>query len=322
MNAGVVKTLGVNGEPQGTKVVLASSFVGGPRCMDQLYQDAMALVREFGPPCLFIIMTVNPKWRELVRVIGELEDAINYPTIVARFFKLKVKALMKVLLELKQLGVVVCYFLTIEFQKRGMPHRHLMLTLSKDSTPDTPEKIDAIVTAELPDPDEEPDLHKIITWHRNNGQVFRKGLNVYNNTNVVPHNKYLQANNNETKAFLDARCVSAPKASWQLFQFELTARSPAVQRLSLHEANRKSLTPQLLEPNATDKQREKAEQTTLTQFFKLNAENKRGLFKNARDYYYHEIPNHFSWDTTVNDWIPQTKMMTTVVELLFGMDRA
>ena len=35
------------------------SFTGSPRHMQQLYQDAMAIVRKHGRPDLFIIMTCN-----------------------------------------------------------------------------------------------------------------------------------------------------------------------------------------------------------------------------------------------------------------------
>jgi hypothetical protein len=48
----------------GTRVVLPSSFIGGPRQMWQLYYDAMALVRYCGKPDLFITMTANPNWEE------------------------------------------------------------------------------------------------------------------------------------------------------------------------------------------------------------------------------------------------------------------
>ena len=45
----------------GRRIVLPSSYVGGDRFMQQLYQDSMALVRHFGKPSLFITFTANPK---------------------------------------------------------------------------------------------------------------------------------------------------------------------------------------------------------------------------------------------------------------------
>jgi hypothetical protein len=45
----------------GTHIVLPATFVGGPRYYVQCYQDAMAIVRKYGKPDLFITMTCNPK---------------------------------------------------------------------------------------------------------------------------------------------------------------------------------------------------------------------------------------------------------------------
>jgi hypothetical protein len=45
-------------------VILPSSFMGSPRAMQQNYQDAMAIVRKYGKPDLFITMTCNPQWKD------------------------------------------------------------------------------------------------------------------------------------------------------------------------------------------------------------------------------------------------------------------
>jgi hypothetical protein len=47
------------------RVILPSTFIGSPRSMSQLYQDAMALCRKYGHPSLFITMTANPNWPEI-----------------------------------------------------------------------------------------------------------------------------------------------------------------------------------------------------------------------------------------------------------------
>lgn len=53
-----------NGENRGYKVgrkiILPSSFVGGPRDMTKRYMDAMALVQRFGKPDIFLTITCNP----------------------------------------------------------------------------------------------------------------------------------------------------------------------------------------------------------------------------------------------------------------------
>jgi hypothetical protein len=64
---------------------------------------------------------------------------------------------------MRLLGTVVAYVYTIEFQKRGLPHIHLMVTLDKKDRPKTPEQIDLCVSAELLDPELEPDLHRLVS---------------------------------------------------------------------------------------------------------------------------------------------------------------
>ena len=49
----------------GRRTVLSSSFIGGPRDMRRRYMDAMALVRKYGKPDIFLTMTCNPNWDEI-----------------------------------------------------------------------------------------------------------------------------------------------------------------------------------------------------------------------------------------------------------------
>ena len=60
-----------DGECVGRRTVLPSSYISGPRHMSALYQDAMAVVRKFGKPDLFITMTCNPKWTEITAALEE-----------------------------------------------------------------------------------------------------------------------------------------------------------------------------------------------------------------------------------------------------------
>jgi hypothetical protein len=49
----------------GKRTVLATTFIGGPQDMRRRYMDAMALVRKFGKPDIFLTMTCNPNWDEI-----------------------------------------------------------------------------------------------------------------------------------------------------------------------------------------------------------------------------------------------------------------
>ena len=49
----------------GKRIVLLTSFIGGPTDMRHQYLDAMSLVQQFGKLDLFIAMTCNPKWKKI-----------------------------------------------------------------------------------------------------------------------------------------------------------------------------------------------------------------------------------------------------------------
>ncbi|OAV90340.1 hypothetical protein PTTG_28369 [Puccinia triticina 1-1 BBBD Race 1] len=133
-----------------------------PRCMQQLYQDAMALCRKFGPPSYFITMTANPNLQEILDETPLGEKSFDHPTVVARVFYLKMKELISQLVKLERFGRVVAYVWTVEFQKRGLPHLHLMVTVDENDVPSLPEDIDNMISAELPDPIKSPVLHKLV----------------------------------------------------------------------------------------------------------------------------------------------------------------
>jgi len=50
----------------GCKLILSSSHVGSSRFMTQLFQNTMVICRYFHKPDLFLTMTANPKWPEIL----------------------------------------------------------------------------------------------------------------------------------------------------------------------------------------------------------------------------------------------------------------
>ncbi|GMF69598.1 unnamed protein product [Phytophthora fragariaefolia] len=80
----------------GKRVVLPSTHPGGPRHMFKSYQDAMAVVREFGKPDVFVTMPYSPTWDEVQEKIpDENQSAQDRPDIVARVYQMKLAALLK-----------------------------------------------------------------------------------------------------------------------------------------------------------------------------------------------------------------------------------
>ena len=147
----------------GKKVILPSTFIGGPRFIAQLYQDAMNLVRRFGKPDLFITFTCNPAWPEITRELLQNQTAADRPDLCARVFHLKLKLFIEDIVKKSVLGKVVAYVYSIEFQKRGLPHCHMLFILYEDDKPRTTEQIDNIVSAEIPNPILNPLAHDTIT---------------------------------------------------------------------------------------------------------------------------------------------------------------
>ena len=135
----------------GRPVILPSTFGGGPRAMQMNYQDALAIVREFGKPDYFITFTANPAWPEIAQNLAQGEHAVNRPELVARVFHLKLKAMLKELVDESVLGKVAAHCWTIEFQKRGLPHAHILLIMRSEDKPRTKDDVDRVVSAELPD---------------------------------------------------------------------------------------------------------------------------------------------------------------------------
>ncbi|KAF0688715.1 Uncharacterized protein FWK35_00039352, partial [Aphis craccivora] len=133
----------------GRRMILPSTFVGGPRYMKQCYHDAMAIVRKYGKPDLFITFTCNPKWPEIVENIPSWLKANDRPDLVARVFHAKLKELMRDITVNKIFGNIGAYVYTIEFQKRGLPHAHLLIILNEDSKLHTADDVDNVVCAYL-----------------------------------------------------------------------------------------------------------------------------------------------------------------------------
>jgi hypothetical protein len=146
----------------GKIVVLPSSFQGSPRAMQQSFQDAMAIVSKFGRPDLFLTFTCNPRWKDIVDALSAGQRAEHRPDIVARVFKKYLDELIKDIREGHVLGVPIAFVFVIEFQKRGLPHCHLLIILDDASKLRIPADIDSVICAEIPDPAAQPELHEIV----------------------------------------------------------------------------------------------------------------------------------------------------------------
>ena len=146
----------------GRPVILPSSFQGGPRAMNQNYQDSMCLISKFGKPDLFCTFTCNPKWREILENLAPGEHAHDRPDLVARVFRMKLKELITDIVQRNVLGKCVSHVYVIEFQKRGLPHAHILIHLDQEDKLQNGDDIDSLISAEIPDQDIDPELHDVV----------------------------------------------------------------------------------------------------------------------------------------------------------------
>uniref|UniRef100_A0A0R0E7S8 ATP-dependent DNA helicase n=1 Tax=Glycine max TaxID=3847 RepID=A0A0R0E7S8_SOYBN len=158
------------GSSKGKRVILPSTFVGSPRYMDQLYFDGMAICSHVGFPNLFITLTCNPNWPEIRRVLAPLNlKATDRPDLISRVFRLKYEQMLFDLTKKHLLGKVVAYMHTIEFQKRGLPHVHLLLFLHPDNKYPSLDDIDHIISVEIPSHENDPELYTLDQNHMVHG---------------------------------------------------------------------------------------------------------------------------------------------------------
>ena len=142
---------GAGAEVVGRRVILPSSHAGSERAMRAALMDAMSVAGRYKKPNLLLTMTTNPNWPEITRELLGNQEAIDRPDIVARVFRLKKKQLTDEIFGDGIFGQCPARVWTIEYQKRGLPHLHMLLFLRDSENFLEPEVIDEMVCAELPE---------------------------------------------------------------------------------------------------------------------------------------------------------------------------
>ena len=150
-----------NGERIGRPVILTSSFSGGPRWYQAKFQNGIAICREYRKPDFFITMTCNPNWEEIKSQLYPNQTAQDRPDLTSRIFKLKKDQLVDDIVKGGIFGRVAALMYTIEFQKRGLPHVHILIILANDDRVQSPNEVDKLVIAELPPDPNDPTISEL-----------------------------------------------------------------------------------------------------------------------------------------------------------------
>ena len=129
---------------------------------------------------------MNPLWPEIKELLPG-QTAADRPDLIVRACNMYKTSLVNELTKNHIFGDAFGYVYTIEFQKRGLPHMHLLLSLSTPFRPTTANEVDTIIKATWPNPDEEPRLFNIVK-------------------HSMIHGPYGQANSN-APCMKDGKCI-------------------------------------------------------------------------------------------------------------------
>ena len=130
--------------------LLPASFHGSPAKKKKDTEDALlAIVNRRGRPHIMITMTCNPEWPEIVNNLLPGQVATDNPTLCCQVFKVKMGILLNEIKSGRRVfGKYNWHVGTVEFQKRGLPHVHLVVAF--ESGPKTPQEMESWVWAQLP----------------------------------------------------------------------------------------------------------------------------------------------------------------------------
>ena len=155
--------------------------------MVETFEDAVAVSHVHSSPDIFTTFTCNPKWPEITGSLEPGQTASDRADIFVRVYHMKLLQYLHRIKKGNAFGPVVAgtvprklssilifllvsasykflhLFLlfsvlhTIEFRKRGLPHAHILVWQKKeDDRVVTPAFINSYISAEIPDPVQDP----------------------------------------------------------------------------------------------------------------------------------------------------------------------
>ena len=130
-----------------------------------------------GKPAVFITLTCNPRWPEIVRELLDGQTAFDRPDITCRVFHTKLQVILKLIRQGDIFGPehpIEYEMRVIEFQFRGLPHAHVVMRLGGINNEGDPAAlaawIDRHITASIPmitvaSPEEDRAYAELATKH-------------------------------------------------------------------------------------------------------------------------------------------------------------
>lgn len=91
-------------------------------------------------------MTCNPKWVEIQQVLHPSKLPQDRPDLVTRVFQAKLQDLKDRIFPRDIFGPIAAHVFAVEFQKRGLPHIHLLLIFKEGNNIRAADKYDKYIT--------------------------------------------------------------------------------------------------------------------------------------------------------------------------------
>ncbi|XP_076061639.1 uncharacterized protein LOC143037387 [Oratosquilla oratoria] len=196
---------------------------------------------------------------------------------------MKVESMMDDLTKKNIFGRVQAYLYSVEWQKRGLPHVHILLWMEQRVNA---ELVDSDISAEIPDKEKEPRLYDIVTRCMVHGpckgfdeshECCRGKSYINKGCDRILFAKTGEKDDivNEVKNYQEARYVNANEATWKIFKFPIHKSFPSVFSLDLHlEGENEVLYKEGMAKE--DIENKIVKDTQLTAFFKLCSRNELG----------------------------------------------
>lgn len=112
---------------------MPSSYAGKLRSMTENFHDSIAVSRVHGSPDIFTTFTYDPNWPEIVEGLEHGQQAINEANFAAQVYQMKLLGYLQEIKTGKVFGPVVVVLHSVEFQKRSLPHAHILVWQKKDN---------------------------------------------------------------------------------------------------------------------------------------------------------------------------------------------
>ncbi|WVZ58176.1 hypothetical protein U9M48_008472, partial [Paspalum notatum var. saurae] len=145
----------VDGSEMGNHTILPASYTRGRRYMIQNYHDGLAICRVHGPLDFFTTFTCNAKWPEIAQAIAchPGQKPSDRADVVVRVYNMKMEELLQDVRDGTAFGPATAGW---------------VLTFIDTSHP-TPGFIDIFISAEIPDPNEDPLGYALVAEHMMHG---------------------------------------------------------------------------------------------------------------------------------------------------------